>query len=222
MPLTTLARASLGSQATELLRDEICRGRLAPGARIVELSTAAELGVSRTPLREALGQLAREGLVVSSTHQGYRVAPLSEEEVRDLYPILGALEALCLRSVPDFEAEHIERLRALNARIASASGRPAELIRLDASWHEGLLERAGNGRALEMAASLRRRVERYEYAYMKDLDLARRSPREHEAILEALDRDDVQAAAEGIEAQWVESVEAIALWIGGQSPAPEA
>ncbi|MEM6570130.1 MAG: GntR family transcriptional regulator, partial [Planctomycetota bacterium] len=94
MPLT---RTSLRQQAASELRSRLLRGDLAPGHRVNETAIAAELGVSQTPVREALLLLERERFLDSAPGRGFTVRPLDPDEVREIYPVLGNLEAFALR-----------------------------------------------------------------------------------------------------------------------------
>src|SRR5687768_10542435 len=91
-----------GLTAYDKLRDLIVRGRLAPGARLIETDLAAALGVSRTPIREAISRLVQDGLAIParrSTRTQVAVAPLTEADLHDLYTIMGALEGAVARNV---------------------------------------------------------------------------------------------------------------------------
>jgi DNA-binding GntR family transcriptional regulator len=92
-----IQRLSLRDQVRDELAGWLNDGRLKPGQRLEEERLARAMGVSRTPLREALASLARDGLVDAVPHRGFRVPALSVEVVRDLYPIIGSLEALAVR-----------------------------------------------------------------------------------------------------------------------------
>jgi len=207
MPVAPLQRSFLRSQAAARLRTHICRGRLEPGSRITEVGAAEQLGISRTPMREALLQLEREGLVESMPGQGFRVAPLHEDEVREVYPILGTLEALAVRSIEALSAKRVARLRIINEAMRAPSASAARLIELDAQWHDTLLAAAANTRAVRLCAQLRRQVQRYEFAYMQVEGSPSLSPTQHDAILSVLLDGDVEDAARRIQAQWVDSIE---------------
>ena len=104
--MTAIQRQNLSSQALEEIRRLILEGNLAPGGPIVESGLAADLGVSRTPLREALHSLEREGLVTSEPGRGFLVAQLVAREAQELYPLRALLEPLALRlsGLPDRKA----------------------------------------------------------------------------------------------------------------------
>ena len=86
---------------TRTLRREILGGRIAPDSWVREEDRAERLGVSRTPLREALVELCRQGLLERIPHRGFHCPPLTWDEVKHVYPVLTSLEQLAIRSIPD-------------------------------------------------------------------------------------------------------------------------
>lgn len=109
-----IERSSLRTQVGDVVRKWITEGKLRPGIRIQEPKMAAQLGVSRTPLREALFQLERDGLVRSDPGKGFRVVPISVAMIREAYPILGALERLALHSSGPVVKRACGELRRIN------------------------------------------------------------------------------------------------------------
>jgi len=126
----TLDRPNISEALVVTLREMILDGRLPAGERLNEVHLAARLGVSRTPLREALGRLAAEDALTNSPRIGYSVRPLTVEEFRQIYPIRAILdpEALRLSGVPP--PRRMARLAALNRKIFEAS-HPEDAIALD-------------------------------------------------------------------------------------------
>src|SRR4051794_27947375 len=113
-------RSRLRDDIVDQLAELIIDGGLSE--RLKEVDLAGQLGVSRTPLREALLVLERDGLVASEANKGFRVVPLSEQRVRELFPILGALEALAVRTGQDALVARASHLRAVNKQIKAGSG----------------------------------------------------------------------------------------------------
>jgi DNA-binding GntR family transcriptional regulator len=142
----------------EILLREIVEGGLAPGTRLVEGRLAERLGVSRTPLREALFRLHQEGFVLTSAGRGFSVKPLDDKEARELFPILSALEGLALSMAGPLLALDVEALREANRALAPLSRRPLAAIDADTAFHELLLRRCPNASLLEMIAGVRRRL----------------------------------------------------------------
>ena len=193
----------------ESVRDAIFRrivsADLPPGRSVGEVALGAELGASRTPLREALIELQSEGFLEHDPGRGFVVRPLSAGELREIYPILAVLDALTLELAPDLGPPLVAELRALNGRIASA-GRTRRVV-LDSEWHDCLARAGANERLRATLRSLRRAVQRYEVAYLSDEKLAQRSVREHEAIAAALERGERRKAATLLRAHWEDSIE---------------
>lgn len=121
-------RTTSVAQASSALQDAICRGQLEPGQKLILAGVAEALGMSVTPVREALRQLQREGLVVDSPYAGMRVASLSREELHDLFEIRGVLDGLAsARGLPQVDEGGLGRARDLIARMDElAEAREAE------------------------------------------------------------------------------------------------
>src|SRR4051812_47202655 len=134
MQMRQVARARLRDDIVDQLAELIVEGELPEVGRLKEIELAGQLGVSRTPLREALLILERDGLVISEANKGFRVAPLSETRVRELFPVLGALEALAIRTGGEALVARGPQLRAANRQIKASSGGRRYL--LDRRWHE--------------------------------------------------------------------------------------
>ena len=184
------------------VRKSILTGRLKPGAKIIESRLATTLGVSRTPLREALLHLEREGLVRSDLRRGFTVEPLSAREVRETYPLLAALECYAARTSAQFLAPLLPALGRVNAQFRRArSARQA--LELDTRWHDTLISPSNNSRLAAIMASLRSTIRRYELMYMSDTAQLPTSAAQHEAILEALGKHDMKTAVEALEANYI-------------------
>lgn len=193
-----------------ILLEEIVDGALAAGTRLVESRLAERLGVSRTPVREALFRLHQDGFVLTSAGRGFSVAPLDEKEARELFPILSALEALALSMAGPLLALDVEALRDANRALAPLARRPLDAIGADTAFHELLLRRCPNGSLLEMIDGVRRRLLRYEYVYMADETLIDVSIAQHEAIIDSIARCDFEGAAKALDMNY-ESGKALVL-----------
>lgn len=195
-------RAPLRDDLRQVVLDRILSGELPAGSRITESRLAAELGVSRTPLREALFHLESDGFVRSDLARGFSVAPLSVREVRESYPILQALESLALRSMGPLAAAATPELRRINKQLAGAAGDSEKGRYLDHQWHDALLAACPNQRLLELIARLKETVSRYERLYMRDASLVAASVAQHLRIIEALEAGDFELAVKEIEENW--------------------
>jgi DNA-binding GntR family transcriptional regulator len=116
-----LVLKSLREQVYDFLKERMIRGELRPGAYLNLKAIAGEIGVSMTPLRDALLQLDREGFITILPRRGVMVAPLTSEKIRDIYEIIGALEAVSLVSSGSLlNREALERMGALNSEMLGA------------------------------------------------------------------------------------------------------
>ncbi len=216
-PTPATTRAPLRDEVMQTLLDRIISGELAPGIKLNESRLAEELGVSRTPLREALFCLERDGFIRSDLAKGFSVAPLSPREVREVYPILESLESLALRSLGPLAAANIAELRRLNELFASVAGDSPRCIAIDAEWHETLLNRCPNQRLLALIRTLKQAILRYEHLYMIDASLVAMSVAQHNAVIKALEANNMDAAVVALEQNWRFSRDALLLRIGEPS-----
>ena len=189
----------------EHLFSRISNGELAPGERIRDTEVSAAMGVSRTPVREALIRLVREGLLENRHHRGFIVTPLTPETVAQTYPIISALECRALREVLPPTDTTRRKLEALNDRIGRRDLDIAERIRLDNEWHHTLLAACGNPRLLTVLADHKAVVRRYEFTYMVEPELVRRSMADHEAILSAVLKKEREVAIRRMDRHWEQS-----------------
>ncbi|GAA3340135.1 GntR family transcriptional regulator [Curtobacterium pusillum] len=198
-----IERKNLRSQVREELLTRMRSGVVRPGESINEVQLAAELGVSRTPLREALIALESEGQIDSENGKGFRFVPLSAREFEELAPIIVALESLALELTP------IDRLREIGAELADmAAGFSADVAEhavvntKDDEWHHAMLRACPNERLLEQIESVRAAIHRYESLLVPNEALVQRSAEEHTAIARCLVGGDVTAAKAALAANW--------------------
>jgi DNA-binding GntR family transcriptional regulator len=208
----TIERRHLRDQVGEAIRERIVRQTLPANQSIGENALASELGVSRTPVRETLLGLERDGFVMSVPGRGFVVLPLSSEEARDLYPIVWSLERLALSDVKEVKPDLVAELREINRRLQSAST-PEERIRIDSEWHRCLVSVSGNQRLLALLEGVKASLARYEHAYMDASGPRDTSIEEHERIAKLLE-EDPPMAAEAIEAHWRRGLQVILVAIG--------
>ncbi|MBX9692190.1 MAG: GntR family transcriptional regulator [Cyanobacteria bacterium] len=185
-------------------------GAIPEGSRIVESALCEELGVSRTPMREALFRLEQEGLVRQDLSRGFSVMPLSAREVREIYPIIWTLEVLALQltegDVP------IDVLKNLN-RSLKKSNNPDEQHEIDDNWHERLVYGCKNKRLLKQIEVLKQAAHRYELAYMRHSDKAHTSVEHHTRIVKALDQGKMKEATRLLEAHWRFGMQTLLDWL---------
>jgi DNA-binding GntR family transcriptional regulator len=153
-----LDRVPTASRIADQLREAVMSGALAQGEQVGEVNLAAQFGVSRGPVREAMQRLVQEGLLRSIPHRGIFVAALTEDDVRDIYDARQAIESAAIRMIMrGGDTERVaRRLDAAVARMAAAGarGEAAALSRCDLAFHELLVAQSGNVRLQRMASTL--------------------------------------------------------------------
>ncbi len=204
-------RGNISEAAANAVRTMIVDGRLGPGERINEVHLAAKLGVSRTPLREALSGLVAEGALTARPRLGYFVRPLSLEEFEQIYDIRPLLdpEALRLAGVPS--AKRLARLQKLNMQLRAAKG--AAAIEIDDAWHMDLLADCPNKALIELIQSMIVRTRRYELALMREQKNVVVATDDHEQIMSALKAGDLDAACMALKRNMRSGREPIVAWL---------
>jgi DNA-binding GntR family transcriptional regulator len=196
----------------ESVRALIVDGRLADGERVNEVQLAGVLGISRTPLREALSRLSAEGALESRPGLGYFVRALTLGDFQQLYAIRPLLdpEALRLAGLPP--AARIARLERLNRTLGSART-PQAAVAADERWHRELLADCPNRVLLELSEHVALRTRRYELALMRETRQVYRATEEHETIARALDGGDLASACAALKCNLESGFEPIAAWL---------
>jgi len=214
MPVTPGATDRQPAAVFRRLRELIVHGRLAPGTRLIELDLAARLGVSRTPLREALQRLQQEGYVVGTPGNARAklvVAPMTEADARELFQIVGALEGVAAREAATAVAETrnalVAELTAINESFASAAAlaRPNHdaLFELDSRFHLRIVQAGAAGRLRALHDAVKPQAERYERLYVSLLaSEISTSATEHGDIVQAIDDGDDARAQDAVELNW--------------------
>lgn len=194
-----LARVALYEEVAELLRARIFAHELAPGAWIDEQAIAAELGISRTPMREALKVLVSEGLAVLKPRRGCYVAELSEQDLNEVFPVMALLEGRCAfeaaQKATDDDIRHLEALHEALEVAARASDADAFFSANDA-FHAALQTIAGNGWLKHLIDDTRKVIKlTRRYSLVVD-GRVNQSLAEHRAIMAALRQRDATLAAQ--------------------------
>lgn len=186
-----------------------------PGDRLSPAALAGELGVSATPLREALIELVRDGYLDNRSQYGFTVRPLRAKEVGELYPLIASLEAQAMRS-QTFSTDTLDELDRINALFAKAS-KPAEVSALDSMWHSNLVANSDNETLHEMIDMLKARVQRYEEAYIRYSGALPASARQHRAITRALRSGQLESAEKLLEDNWLAGIRFLVPWLESES-----
>ena len=209
-----LTRAPLRDQVYLNLLQQLQRGAFAPGARIRDSDVARQLGVSRTPVREALIRLAREGTLQADVGRGFRVQPLATDELKEVGVILVALEPLAFDLVPEFTPGRLDGLTAVARRLEQTRGDIDACIELDDEWHRLLLAGCPNRRLLDIIETLRQTPRRYFRHYLQQAGRLSLSTVHHVRIADALRRGDRAAARALLERRWTKGLEEIVRTLG--------
>jgi DNA-binding GntR family transcriptional regulator len=197
-PAAPLENLTLWQRVHERLREQILSGELEPGAELAEVALSEQLGVSRGPIREALGRLASEGLVTVRPRRGAVVRSLSADEFLELYQVREALEAMAAKlAVPRLSARDFDELHALNEAMArhAEAGEVASFFEANIAFHGRLLEVCGNGKLQELYRQLVGQLGRYRLRSLMLRGNLQRSVTEHAAILRAAKKGDAERAA---------------------------
>ena len=182
----------------DVLMNAIMMGQLSPGERLLEVQLAEEMGVSRTPVREAIRRLELEGFVVMVPRKGAYVAGLSVNDVESVYEIRTALETLAVRlAAQRMEAEDYQYLEELSAKMRETwqGGNVENWIDLDAKFHEALYKFSRNERLVQLMSNVMEQISRYRIISLANMQVRHNSLAEHEELIEALRNRDSEAAA---------------------------
>ncbi len=201
------------SRVYEELRGRIVSGELPAGARIAERTVAQRLGTSRTPVRSALHRLQQEGFISSyggAGDQRLAVTPLTRDDGRELFLLVGHLEGLAARSAAELPTpqrrELARTLRALNRELAVESRSRAGINRafeLDQAFHRTYVEHVAGPRLVALHRAIKPQSERYVRLYVRVLlDELPISVREHERIVRAIADGDAAGAQHAVESNW--------------------
>lgn len=213
----------------ERLRDEIAQailsGDLGPGERLDEHGLAQRFAVSRTPVREALKQLAGIELVELRPHRGAVVAELHAARIGELFEALAEAEAVCARlAAIKMSALERERLEALHATCTAAltAGDQDAIPAANRALHEAIYAGAHNAFLADGVLGLRRRLMPFSRAQFRLAERPEQSAREHEAVLAAIRRRDGEAAAELMRRHILSVGHAWQAWAAGADPQARA
>ena len=207
--LAPIRKRSLHDEVADQVRDLIIEGALEPGARIEEAALVEELGVSRTPLREALRTLAAEGLVDIRPSRGMHVRRLALDEVLAMLEVLGELEALAGRlALERADEADLEELLGIHDRMMEHYGRRERLAyyKLNQRFHARVTELSANPTLVEFQANLQARLKRIRFLGNGAEDAWAGAVAEHERMAQAVRARDGEALgrvlAEHLGATW--------------------
>jgi DNA-binding GntR family transcriptional regulator len=188
-----IPRRSLHDQLAERLREMIVEGEFADSEKINEISLTEMFGVSRTPLREALKILVAEGLLAHTPNRGFQVLPLTEKDIAEVFPIIGAIEALAgefaCENITDEELGEIRQLHQ-EMRGHFENNNLQSYFRCNQAIHAAILKASRNTVLIHTHTGLSGRIKRARYAANLSGNRWHQAMQEHEEILAALENRD--------------------------------
>jgi DNA-binding GntR family transcriptional regulator len=196
--MAKLNRDTLNQRVYSQLREMILSGHLEGGTQIEERQLAEEMGVSRTPLREAIGQLSNEGIIEYRPYRGNYVRTFTAKQVNDLYQVRMALESLAMRlAIPKISQEHIHKIRLIldDVQRALEHNDMDGYNEADRRFHKAILDITGNETLKEALGRLAAQIQMVRVIANQDHDVVERTARERPRILAALEARDADEAA---------------------------
>lgn len=194
--------STLNQRVYTQLREMILTGALSSGSQIDERRLAEDLQVSRTPLREAISQLAKEGIIEYRPYRGNLVRTFTAKQVNDLYEVRKALEALAMRlAIPKLSQEHIEQIRHILDDVQAALDRRDmdAYTESDRRFHNAIIRITGNETLIESLNRLGAQIQMIRFIANHDPDVVQRTAKERPLILMALETRDADRAAQLME-----------------------
>lgn len=186
----------------ETLRDAVRRGILQPGERLMEIQLAEDLGVSRTPVREAIRKLEMEGYVIMMPRRGTYVADLSIRDINEVFEIRTSLESLASGLASErITEDELEKLQRLLVEIGACikSGDMESIVRADTEFHDLLYQASRNTRLVGIISNLREQLTRFRTTSMSFPGRLKATLEEHRKIVEAIAQGDEKAARKAAE-----------------------
>ena len=181
------------------LRQAILRGELKPGERLMEIQLANKLGVSRTPIREAIRKLELEGLVLMIPRRGAEVAEITEQNLRDVLEVREALEELSVKLACEHAAnEQIEDMKkaAVAFKDTLTGDDVTKIAEADVAFHDAINMATDNQKLIQILNNLREQMYRYRVEYLKNKDVYEQLLEEHELLINAVAKRDKAQAVE--------------------------
>lgn len=180
------------------LRQAILTGEIKPGERLMEIHLADRLGVSRTPIREAIHKLEREGLVTIIPRRGAEVAQITEKSMNDVLEVRRALDALCVELACDrITEEGLEKLKAACDHFEQCvkTKDNKKIAQADVALHDIIVQATGNQRLIQLVNNLSEQMYRYRFEYIKDSSQHKTLVEEHRIIYRSIVAKDKETAA---------------------------
>ncbi|MBC2711913.1 MAG: GntR family transcriptional regulator [Desulfosarcina sp.] len=222
---TQLNRSFMRDKVYHTLLEWITEGVLRPGEKLLDKELAETLGVSRTPVREALGRLEEKALVEASANRWTRVAEISMDEADLIYPIIWTLETLAASlALPHLAADDFKIMKQANADLAKAikDGDAVKASEADAAFHDVYIRKTRNHHLGNILYDLKIKHRRLEVFYFGGCSCAEASFEEHRKIVAAFKAKNLEKAVELIRSNWETSLERLrSCTVSKEAPADE-
>ena len=183
----------------DTLREAIIVGELKPGQRLMEVQLAEKMGVSRTPVREAIRKLELEGLVEMLPRKGAHVAELSVKDIMDVLEVRATLDGLATSlsatRITDDEKKELRHLLDQFINYVEKENLQGS-IKKDVEFHDVIYRSSGNDKLIQISNNLREQIQRFRIVYIKDYSSSRELIREHTEIYEAIIAGNPETAME--------------------------
>jgi DNA-binding GntR family transcriptional regulator len=200
-----LERTVLRDTVYTNLRDWIVQGVLRPEEKLKDDDLAKRLGVSRTPVREALMRLEDEGFIETSANRWTRVSGVNLKDAEVIYPVVARLETLALElAFKTLTKEDFKTMRSVNQTFQKAidAKQPLEAAKADVAFHQIVVERCNNPELIRILNELKLKYERLEITYFGDATLGKHSAKEHLHIIKWLEQGNLKEALKALSNNW--------------------
>lgn len=181
------------------LRQEILTGNLKPGERLMEIHLANKLGVSRTPIREAIRKLELEGLVIMIPRRGAEVAQITLKNLKDVMEVRRALDVLAIELACErMDQQKLDTLYLACEHFSSAvkTKDTRKLAEADVAFHDKIVVSTGNTRLIQLVSNLSEQMYRYRFEYLKDVSSHEMLRQEHMEMYQSILQKDKKTAAD--------------------------
>ncbi len=195
-----IQRITLRDQISQWLQEQMLSGKIKSGQKLSLAELSRDIQVSVTPIREALVQMVRTGIVTNISNRGFYIPQLSSEEAKNIYPAIYALEKLAMEK-SQFSSSHIKTLNSIQSKFEKAASKE-EAVRLDFQFHKSLTSVYHNKVVQNVLNDLKVRVFFYELQYMDDISNHQKSIGEHHNILNALVDGNLEKATLILQENW--------------------
>lgn len=199
----------MGVLAYERILQAVLDGVHDPGKCLKDSELAEALGISRTPVREALLRLTQEHILENRPGRGFTVRLMGPREAADTYPILWTLEGLAVTLLDGISDDDLRDLESMNQQLAGLAENPEASLKIDSEWHSLLVRIPGNERLMAVTRSLRLVVMRYECAFLRETARVAQSVNDHTDLIALLQQGDMARGAAWLKEHWERSLAAI-------------